>query len=80
MTKKMCIFAVSLMWCIQFSVALYFHIGETERKCFIEEIPDETTVLGKLFTFRMNCANLVKTLDFELLILSAIILNMLYPL
>lgn len=27
---------------------LYFHIGETERKCFIEEIPDETTVLGKL--------------------------------
>ncbi|XP_074094415.1 transmembrane p24 trafficking protein eclair [Cotesia typhae] len=24
---------------------LYFHIGETERKCFIEEIPDETTVL-----------------------------------
>jgi len=28
-----------------FSSALYFHIGETERKCFIEEIPDETTVL-----------------------------------
>lgn len=27
--------------------ALYFHIGETERKCFIEEIPDETTVLGE---------------------------------
>lgn len=26
---------------------LYFHIAETERKCFIEEIPDETTVLGK---------------------------------
>jgi len=25
---------------------LYFHIGETERKCFIEEIPDETTVLA----------------------------------
>lgn len=24
---------------------LYFHIGETERKCFIEEIPDETTVV-----------------------------------
>ncbi|XP_045137997.1 transmembrane emp24 domain-containing protein eca-like [Portunus trituberculatus] len=23
---------------------LYFHIGETERKCFIEEIPDETMV------------------------------------
>uniref|UniRef100_A0A0R3RSB1 GOLD domain-containing protein n=1 Tax=Elaeophora elaphi TaxID=1147741 RepID=A0A0R3RSB1_9BILA len=26
--------------------ALYFHIAETERKCFIEEIPDETTVIG----------------------------------
>jgi len=25
---------------------LYFHIGETERKCFIEEIPDDTTVIG----------------------------------
>lgn len=27
---------------------LYFHIAETERKCFIEEIPDETTVIGKI--------------------------------
>lgn len=27
--------------------SLYFHIGETERKCFIEEIPDETNVIGK---------------------------------
>jgi len=27
---------------------LYFHIGETERKCFIEEIPDETTVIGMM--------------------------------
>uniref|UniRef100_A0A336MSZ2 CSON006618 protein n=1 Tax=Culicoides sonorensis TaxID=179676 RepID=A0A336MSZ2_CULSO len=26
-------------------VGLYFHIAETERKCFIEEIPDETTVI-----------------------------------
>ncbi|XP_076460371.1 transmembrane emp24 domain-containing protein 9-like isoform X2 [Babylonia areolata] len=26
--------------------ALYFHIGETERKCFIEELPDETMVVG----------------------------------
>ncbi|KAG8194894.1 hypothetical protein JTE90_029185 [Oedothorax gibbosus] len=28
------------------SSALYFHISETERKCFIEEIPDETMVVG----------------------------------
>ena len=26
---------------------LYFHIAETERKCFIEEIPDETMVIGR---------------------------------
>ena len=26
--------------------ALYFHIGETEKKCFIEDIPDETMVVG----------------------------------
>lgn len=25
---------------------LYFHIAETEHKCFIEEIPDETMVIG----------------------------------
>ena len=30
------------------SHALYFHIGETEKKCFIEEIPDETMVIGEL--------------------------------
>ena len=27
--------------------ALYFHIAETEKKCFIEEIPDETMVMGR---------------------------------
>ncbi|XP_067131500.1 LOW QUALITY PROTEIN: transmembrane emp24 domain-containing protein eca-like [Centruroides vittatus] len=31
---------------ISFLNALYFHISETERKCFIEEIPDETLVVG----------------------------------
>lgn len=29
--------------------SLYFHIQEGERKCFIEEIPDDTLVVGKLF-------------------------------
>ncbi|CAC5379971.1 unnamed protein product [Mytilus coruscus] len=32
---------------ISLTNALYFHIGETEKKCFIEEIPDETMVVGK---------------------------------
>uniref|UniRef100_A0A182V8W3 GOLD domain-containing protein n=2 Tax=gambiae species complex TaxID=44542 RepID=A0A182V8W3_ANOME len=31
---------------VPLSNGLYFHIGETERKCFIEEIPDETTVVA----------------------------------
>ncbi|CAM5177811.1 unnamed protein product [Eretmochelys imbricata] len=30
--------------------ALYFHIGETEKRCFIEEIPDETMVIGNYRT------------------------------
>ena len=31
--------------------SLYFHIGETEKKCFIEEIPDETMVIGEYIEF-----------------------------
>lgn len=33
--------------CCSFVSALYFHIGETEKKCFIEEIPDETMIIGQ---------------------------------
>ncbi|XP_065827665.1 transmembrane emp24 domain-containing protein 4-like [Oscarella lobularis] len=29
------------------SGGLYFHIPETAKKCFIEEVPDETMVVGK---------------------------------
>ncbi|XP_035719500.1 transmembrane emp24 domain-containing protein eca-like [Vespa mandarinia] len=38
---------IFLLVCVLFKygTGLYFHIGETERKCFIEEIPDETKVL-----------------------------------
>ena len=37
----------------QFGVdGLYFHIRETEKKCFIEEVPDETLVVGKLIRSR----------------------------
>lgn len=28
-----------------FSHALYFHMNEADKKCFIEEIPDETMVM-----------------------------------
>ena len=27
--------------------ALYFHIAETEQKCFIEEVPAETMIVGE---------------------------------
>lgn len=36
-----------LLAVLQGAFGLYFHIAETERKCFIEEVPDETTVIGK---------------------------------
>ncbi|XP_066925246.1 transmembrane emp24 domain-containing protein 4-like [Clytia hemisphaerica] len=42
------------LFLISFSISychgLYFHMGETEKKCFIEEIPDETMVTGKYRT------------------------------
>merc|ERR1719328_838669 len=37
---------VTFLIAIPLSNGLYFHIAETERKCFIEEIPDETMVTG----------------------------------
>ncbi|XP_034943093.1 transmembrane emp24 domain-containing protein eca [Chelonus insularis] len=44
MMKKL--FSVFILMVFAHCVSgLYFHIGETERKCFIEEIPDETAVL-----------------------------------
>ena len=33
--------------CAACARGLYFHIGETEKRCFIEEIPDETMVIGQ---------------------------------
>ena len=36
---------------VHFANGLYFHMGETEKKCFIEEIPDETMVIGGFFSF-----------------------------
>ncbi|XP_044882897.1 transmembrane emp24 domain-containing protein 9-like [Mauremys mutica] len=35
-----------LVGAVSRSFGLYFHLGETERRCFIEEIPDETMVIG----------------------------------
>ena len=43
--RSFSLFLFQLLFVISHS--LYFHISETERKCFIEEIPDETLVIGK---------------------------------
>ncbi|XP_076345865.1 transmembrane emp24 domain-containing protein eca-like [Tachypleus tridentatus] len=40
------VFLVSVSCLLYIVDGLYFHITETERKCFIEEIPDETMVVG----------------------------------
>ena len=46
-----------LLLLITVSEGLYFHIHEGERKCFIEEIPDDTLIGMFLFTFMAgsNC-------------------------
>ncbi|KAB0800681.1 hypothetical protein PPYR_06420 [Photinus pyralis] len=41
---------INILFLLTFSVfhnafGLYFYMGETQRKCFIEEIPDETNVI-----------------------------------
>lgn len=46
MPPKTLLTAAILLLLLDISSALYFHIAETERKCFIEEIPDETNVIG----------------------------------
>lgn len=32
---------------ISFSLALYFHSGEREEKCIIEDVPSDTLVIGR---------------------------------
>lgn len=46
MLKTEIVLFVVATFVVNFSSALYFHISETERKCFIEEIPDDTMILG----------------------------------
>lgn len=38
---------ILLLAVFQSSLALYFHVGEKEKKCFIEELPEDTMVTGK---------------------------------
>lgn len=45
MLKHSGIVIVTLLLFVNIGDCLYFHIAETERKCFIEEIPDQTNVI-----------------------------------
>ena len=45
-TARMYQLLIGFLALLPLTSGLYFHIGETERKCFIEEIPDETMVTG----------------------------------
>ena len=42
--KFVILIALLMLQCVS---ALYFHIGEKEKKCFIEELPEDTIVTGK---------------------------------
>jgi len=42
-----CSFALLFLSIFSTAFGLYFHIGESEKKCFIEDIPDDTMVVGK---------------------------------
>jgi len=54
---NICVILLSVL-CL--SSGLYFHIGETEKKCFIEDIPDDTMVVGKaLFLSESVCISLL---------------------
>ncbi|XP_064630454.1 transmembrane emp24 domain-containing protein 9-like isoform X1 [Lineus longissimus] len=57
------IIAFILLIYISSASALYFHIGETEKKCFIEEIPEETMVVGryKVEVFDKSANSYIKT-------------------
>ncbi|XP_064600242.1 transmembrane emp24 domain-containing protein eca-like isoform X1 [Liolophura sinensis] len=59
---------VLLVFLISACHGLYFHIGETQKKCFIEEIPDETMVVGryKVEMFDRNTNSYVATYAYGL--------------
>lgn len=38
---------VVLLFCVHMCSAVYFYIGEKEKKCFIEELPEDIMVTGK---------------------------------
>ena len=54
-------------WCARLCTGLYFHLGETERKCFIEEISDEGMVTGN-YKVHYSKVYTIQYWDFEVTI------------
>ena len=50
---------LAFLACIGLSQALYFHIAETEQKCFIEEVPAETMIVGKAVHTQIRAHSIV---------------------
>ena len=47
MARCQYLYAFVLLTLVSQATSLYFHIQEGERRCFIEEIPDDTLVVGE---------------------------------
>lgn len=48
MLKATCIsLTIVVAFAANFASGLYFHISASKRKCFVQDIPDSTTVVGK---------------------------------
>lgn len=74
MWKSLSILAGYTLILLPLSSGLYFHIAETERKCFIEEIPDETTVIG-MYSTGVRQYSFVSYVYCSLLFVSKIVRN-----
>lgn len=45
---------VAIVLMAQVSDALYFYLEGSEKKCFLEELPQETLVTGALFSLSLS--------------------------
>ena len=46
--SRLILFLFIISW-LKGGLGLYFHIQETEQKCFMEEVPSETMIVGEFF-------------------------------
>ncbi|VDP33509.1 unnamed protein product [Schistosoma mattheei] len=49
--------------CIGLSQSIFFHMKETEERCFLEDVPEDTLVAGKHFERSKDLGVKVKVID-----------------